>query len=110
MKAGKVPEPTRIVLKDPSEANNIYAEDPNLMEIIKSVTSNELLNIADKFDQYPAEEVDLQQFVTIMHAELADTNVAKREDFIEQLVDLFNRSNLTNSETIKFTHLTSYLI
>ena len=56
---GKLPEPTRIKLKDPSEANNIYAKDPNLMEIIKSVTSNELLNIADKFDQYPGEEVDL---------------------------------------------------
>lgn len=103
-------EPTRITLKDPSEANNIYAKDPNQMELIKSINSNELLNIADKFDQYPGEEVDLDQFVKIMHAELADTAVAKREDFIEQLVDLFNRSNLTNSETIRFQDLTSYLI
>ena len=53
------------------------------MELIKSINSNELLNIADKFDQYPSEEVDLDQFVKIMHAELADTKVAKREDFIE---------------------------
>ena len=72
------------------------------MELIKSVTSNELLNIADKFDQYPGEEIDLQQFVKIMHEELADTVVAKREDFVEQLVDLYNRSNLSNSDTIKF--------
>ena len=72
------------------------------MELIKSVTSNELLNIADKFDQYPGEEIDLQQFVKIMHEELADTAVAKREDFVEQLVDLYNRSNLSNSDTIKF--------
>ena len=80
------------------------------MELIKSINSNELLNIADKFDQYPGEEIDLEQFVKIMHAELSDTGVAKRDDFIEQLVDLFNRSNLTNSETIKFQDLTSYLI
>ena len=109
-KQGKVIEPTRITLKDPSEANNIYAKDPNQLDLIKSINSAELLEIADKFDQYPGEEVDLEQFVKIMHGELADTPVARREDFVEQLVDLFNRSNLTNSETIKFSNLTSYLI
>ena len=82
-KQGKLPEPTKITLKDPSEANNIYAKDRNMIKLIKKITSNELLNIADKFDQYPSEEVDLHQFVKIMHAELADTKVAKREDFIE---------------------------
>ena len=36
--------------------------------------------------------------------------MSKRDDFIQQLVDLFFRSNKTNSETIKFSDLTSYLI
>ena len=42
----------------------------------------------------------------VMH----DNELVKREDFIQQLVDLFYRSNKTNTPTIKFQDLTSYLI
>ena len=72
------------------------------MDLIKGINSSELRSIADKFDDYPGEEVDLEQFVKIMHGELAEQPIAQRENFIEQLVDLFNRSNKTNSATIKF--------
>ena len=70
----------------------------------------ELLNIAEKFDQYPGEELDCHQFVNIMRQVIGDCAMSKREDFIQQLFDLFFRSNKTNSDTIKFEHLTSYLI
>ena len=36
--------------------------------------------------------------------------MSRREDFIQQLVDLFYRSNKINAPTIKFADLTSYLI
>ena len=36
--------------------------------------------------------------------------MSKREDFIQQLVDLFYKSNKENNATIKFADLTSYLI
>ena len=43
----------------------------------------------------------------IMH----DNVLSKNEEvFVTQLVDLFYRSNQTNSPTIKFFDLTSYLI
>ena len=51
---------------DAAEANNIYQPDPNQLDLVKAISSMELLNIAEKFDQYPGEELDLQQFVNIM--------------------------------------------
>lgn len=97
-------------LLDAAEANNIYQKDPNQLDLIKGISSMELLNIAEKFDQYPGEELDLEQFVNIMKEAIGDTPMSRREDFIQQLVDLFFRSNKTNSATIKFEDLTSYLI
>lgn len=41
---------------------------------------------------------------------IGDCDLSKRDDFIQQLVDLFYRSNKVNSATIKFADLTSYLI
>lgn len=41
---------------------------------------------------------------------IGDCAMSRRDDFIQQLVDLFYRSNKTNSATIKFADLTSYLI
>jgi len=70
----------------------------------------ELLNIAEKFDQYPGEELDCEQFVRIMKQVIGDCAMSRRDDFIMQLVDLFFRSNKTNAATIKFADLTSYLI
>ena len=70
----------------------------------------ELLRCAEKFDQYPGEELDLEQFVNVMKEVIRDGAISRREDFIQQLVDLFYRSNKTNSPTIKFADLTSYLI
>ena len=45
-------------LLDASEVNNIYERDPNQLDLIKGISSMELLNIAEKFDQYPGEELD----------------------------------------------------
>ena len=97
-------------MPDAAEANNIYSKDPNQLDLIKGISSMELLNIAEKFDQYPGEELDLQQFVNIMREVIGDCAMARREDYIQQLVDLFYRSNKTNAPTIKFADLTSYLI
>lgn len=41
---------------------------------------------------------------------LSDTKLSTREEFISDLVDLFYRANKTQSETIMFEDLTSYLI
>ena len=41
---------------------------------------------------------------------IGDCEMSRREDFIQQLVDLFYRSNKINAPTIKFADLTSYLI
>ena len=41
---------------------------------------------------------------------MADSKLSDRDDFIQQLVDLFYRANKSNSATIKFEDLTSYLI
>lgn len=95
---------------DAAEANNIYIKDPNQLDLVKGISSMELLNLAEKFDQYPGEELDLQQFVDIMRQIIGDCELSKRDDYIQQLVDLFYRSNKSNMSTIKFADLTSYLI
>ena len=41
---------------------------------------------------------------------IGDCALSRREDFLQQLVDLFYRSNKENVDTIKFKDLTSYLI
>jgi len=48
--------------------------------------------------------------VSIMCRVMRDTRVAEREDFKEQLVDLFFRANKARAETIKFEHFTAFLI
>ena len=67
------------------EVSNIYDEDSNQLDLIKKISSMELLKISEQFDYYPGEELDLQQFVKvmkdIMHAN--DNEICKREDFIQ---------------------------
>lgn len=41
---------------------------------------------------------------------LGDTKLTSREEFVQDLVDLFFRANKSHGETIKFEDLTSYLI
>ena len=41
-----------------------------------------MLKIAEKFDEYPGEELDLEQFVNIMKESMEKTSLSKREDFI----------------------------
>jgi hypothetical protein len=45
-----------------------------------------------------------------MLAVMRGTNVYQREDFKEQLVDLFFRANKARAETIRFEHFTAFLI
>ena len=92
------------------EVTNIYGEDINQLDLIKNISSMELLAISEQFNYYPGEELDLDQFVKVMEEILHDNILRKREAFKQSLVDLFFRSNRTNSPTIKFEDLTSYLI
>ena len=57
---------------DAAEANNIYQEDPNQLDLTKAISSMDLLSIAEKFDQYPGEELDCEQFITIMQQVIGD--------------------------------------
>ena len=75
-------EQVRRRMPDAAEANNIYVKDPNQLDLIKGISSMELLNIAEKFDQYPGEELDLQQFVDIMREVIGDCTMSRREDYI----------------------------
>ncbi len=97
-------------MPDAAESNNIYQRDPNQLDLIKGISSMELLNIAEKFDCYPGEELDLHQFIKTMKDVIGDCALSRREDFYMQIYDLFYRSNKNNQETIKFSDLTSYLI
>lgn len=45
-----------------------------------------------------------------MEKVLVDCLIMDRDDFIEQLVDLFYRCKKTSSKTLKFEQLTAYLI
>ena len=58
-RSGSAVEGGRKRMPDAAEANNIYVTDPNQLDLIKGISSMELLNIAEKFDQYPGEELDL---------------------------------------------------
>lgn len=52
----------------------------------------------------------MDQFVKIMKQVLEDTSLTKREEFVQDLVDLFFRANKTRGDTIQFEDLTSFLI
>lgn len=45
-----------------------------------------------------------------METVMADNRISDRDDFIQQLVDLFYRCKKTSSKTLKFEQLTAYLI
>jgi hypothetical protein len=45
-----------------------------------------------------------------MENALADTFIADRDDFIQQLVDLFYRCKKTSSKTLRFEQFSAYLI
>ena len=41
---------------------------------------------------------------------MVDSSISKRDDFIQQLVDLFYRCKKTSSDSLKFEQLTAYMI
>lgn len=41
------------------EVTNIYGEDINQLDLIKNISSMELLAISEQFNYYPGEELDL---------------------------------------------------
>ena len=99
-----------VLSKEEAATKNIYADDPNKLDIIMNLNSLKLLAISKQIELYPNEEVDLTQFVNLMKVVLDDTKLSLRDDFIQSLVDLFYRCNKNSSHSIKFEHLTSYLI
>ena len=64
------------------EVSNIYDEDQNQLDLIKNISSMDLLAISEQFDYYPGEELDLQQFVKVMKDVMHDNPLCHREDFI----------------------------
>jgi hypothetical protein len=42
------------------EVTNIYGEDANQIDLIKNISSMELLAISEQFNNYPDEELDLE--------------------------------------------------
>ena len=80
------------------------------MDLINNLNSIKLLAISEAFEKFPNEAVDVDHFVKIMKEILEDTKLTTREEFVGDLVDLFYRANKSQSETIKFEDLTSYLI
>ena len=64
------------------EVSNIYDEDHNQLDLIKNITSMDLLAISEQFDYYPGEELDLDQFVKTMTEVMHDNPLRDREDFI----------------------------
>jgi hypothetical protein len=58
--------------KDDHDTENIYAEDPGKLDMIGNLTSTRLLEISERFDEYPSGypggsgRVDCQQFVELM--------------------------------------------
>lgn len=80
------------------------------IDLINNLNSIKLLQISEHFEMLPQEEVDLDQFVKIMREVLKDTMLYDREEFINELVDLFFRINKENDMTIKFEDITTYLI
>jgi hypothetical protein len=99
-----------VLSKEEAATKNIYADDPNKLDIIMNLNSLKLLAISKQIELYPNEEVDLTQFVNLMKVVLDETKLSLRDDFIQSLVDLFYRCNKNSSHSIKFEHLTSYLI
>ena len=41
------------------EVTNIYGDDANQIDLIKNISSMELLAISEQFNYYPGEELDL---------------------------------------------------
>ncbi len=74
------------------------------------MNSIKLLAVSEAFEAYPNMQVDVDQFVKIMKQVLEDTSLSKREEFVQDLVDLFYRANKNRSVTIQFEDLTSFLI
>lgn len=61
-------------------------------------------------EMFPQGKIDVETFVNIMKEVLKDTAIVKRENFVEEIVDLFFRAKSEEGNYIKFEDLTSYLI
>ena len=87
---------------DDLEMGNIFTEDKNKMELLLNLNSIKLLNISEQFNLYPEGEVLCNEFIEIMKQSLSDSRISQRDDFIQQLVDLFFRCKKTTSNKLKF--------
>ena len=81
---------------------NIFTEDKNKMELLMNLNSIKLLAISEQFNSYPDQNVTVEEFIEIMTKSLADSRISDRDDFVEQLVDLFFRCKKSTSKTLKF--------
>jgi WD40 repeat protein len=62
---------------------NIYTHDKNKINLLMEISSRDLTKIADKFLLYPDQSLSLEEFVDTLADALKDTNLPKRDDFIE---------------------------
>ena len=81
---------------------NIFTEDKNKMELLMNLNSIKLLAISEQFNMYPDQNVTVEEFIEIMTKALSDSRISDRDDFVEQLVDLFFRCKKSTSKTLKF--------
>jgi hypothetical protein len=81
---------------------NIFTEDKNKMELLMNLNSIKLLAISEQFNMYPDQNVTVEEFIEIMTKSLSDSRISDRDDFVEQLVDLFFRCKKSTSKTLKF--------
>ena len=87
---------------------NIFTEDKNKMELLQNLKTMRLLEVSEKFNLYPDGEVLCNEFIEIMTEALEDrdkdarSQISCRDDFIQQLVDLFYRCKQTTSKKLKF--------
>jgi hypothetical protein len=89
---------------------NIFTEDKNSFDVLNIISQPVLLEISKLFALYPDQMVTLDEFVDIMKSVINEARVLQRDDFIQQLVDLFYRCKKTSSKVLKFEQFTAYLI
>lgn len=80
------------------------------MDMLLNLNSIKLLKISEDFMQFPDNEVLCNEFLDIMQSAFSDCQIRDRDDFTQQLVDLFFRCKKMTSKKLKFDELTAYLI
>jgi hypothetical protein len=110
IRRNKAQRGVKLPTKEAIEMGNIFTEDKNKMELLQYLDSVKLLRISKIFQHYPDGEVLCNEFIDLMTESFNEYRIEMRDDFVQQLVDLFFRCKKTTSKRLKFEQLTAYLI